>query len=107
LRKYVIWTFLNAEGKALWGDVFPDGEVHIQSLIPQSATLEGINEQERVFLLNWQALSAQHQEAVLEKISRKLWRKKGRSSGTKLDVFQNRVARANAAIFKVLAKESP
>jgi hypothetical protein len=71
LRKYVIWTYLNAEGKALWGDIFPDSEVPIQSLIPQSATLEGIEDQERVFLLNWQELTAQQQKAILEKISKK------------------------------------
>ncbi len=30
-----------------------------------------------------------------------------KSKGTKLDVFQDRAARANAAIFDILAKESP
>jgi predicted transcriptional regulator len=34
-------------------------------------------------------------------------KKKSRSNGTQLDVFQDRAARANAAIFEVLAKESP
>jgi len=34
-------------------------------------------------------------------------KKKSRNNGTELDVFQNRAARANAAIFEVLAKESP
>lgn len=33
--------------------------------------------------------------------------KKSRSHGTELDVFQDRAARANTAIFEVLAKESP
>lgn len=32
---------------------------------------------------------------------------KSRNNGTELDVFQDRAARANAAIFEVLAKESP
>lgn len=32
---------------------------------------------------------------------------KSRNNGTELDVFQDRAARANAAIFQVLAKESP
>lgn len=32
---------------------------------------------------------------------------KSRSSGTELDVFQGRAARANSAIFEILAKESP
>lgn len=34
-------------------------------------------------------------------------KKKSRNNGTELDVFQDRAARANAAIFEVLAKESP
>ena len=51
LRKYRTWAYLNAEGKALWGDVFPDGEVPIQSIIAQPATLEGIDRVERVFLV--------------------------------------------------------
>jgi predicted transcriptional regulator len=32
---------------------------------------------------------------------------KSKNNGTELDVFQDRAARANAAIFEVLAKESP
>jgi hypothetical protein len=43
---------LNAEGKKVWGDVFPDGEVLIQSIIAQTATLEGIARVEKVFLVD-------------------------------------------------------
>jgi hypothetical protein len=62
---------LNAEGKALWGDVFPDGEAPIQSIIAQPATLEGIDRVERVFLLDWKELTASQQDVILEKISKK------------------------------------
>jgi hypothetical protein len=61
---------LNPEGKKLWGDVFPDGEVPIQSMIAHSATLEGTDCNERVFLVDWKELSADQQKAVLDKISK-------------------------------------
>jgi hypothetical protein len=71
LRKYRTWAFLNAEGKSVWGDIFPDGEVPIQSIIAQTATLEGIDRIERIFLVDWKELTAQQQNAVLEKISKR------------------------------------
>jgi hypothetical protein len=70
LRKYQTWAYLNAEGKKLWGDVFPDGEVPIQSMIAQAATLEGIDGIGRVFLVDWKELSTEQQKTVLEKISK-------------------------------------
>ena len=71
MRKYRTWAYLNAEGKKVWGDVFPDGEVPIQSIIAQTATLEGIDRVEKVFLVDWKELSAGQQNAVLEKISKR------------------------------------
>jgi hypothetical protein len=71
LRKYKTWASLNAEGKAVWGDVFPDGEVPIQSIIAQSATLEGIETTERVFLVDWNELTGKQQDTILEKTSRR------------------------------------
>lgn len=61
---------MNAEGKKLWGDVFPIGEVPIQSMIAQTATLEGVDGIERVFLVDWKELSAEQQKAVLDKIGK-------------------------------------
>jgi hypothetical protein len=71
LRKCKTWASLNAEGKAVWGDVFPDGEVPVHSIIAQAATLEGIAETERVFLVDWRELNARQQDAVLEKLSKR------------------------------------
>ena len=51
LRKYRTWAYLNAEGKKIWGGVFPYGEVPIQSMIARVATLEGVDGVERVFRL--------------------------------------------------------
>jgi len=70
LKKYQTWAYLNAEGKKLWGDVFTDGEIPIQSIIAQTATLEGVEGIERVFLVDWKELSAEQQKAVLEKIGK-------------------------------------
>ena len=71
MRKYKTWASLNVEGKTVWGDVFPDGEVPVQSIISQSATLEGIDKTERVFLIDWKELTVQQQDAVLEKLSKR------------------------------------
>ncbi len=79
MRKYRTWAYLNDEGKAVWGDVFPDGEVPVQSIIAQSATLEGVDKAERVFLVDWKELTAQQQDAVLEKLSKR--------SGARKDVI--------------------
>jgi len=80
MKKYRTWAYLNAEGKSVWGDVFPDGEVPIQSIIAQPATLEGVDRVERIFLVDWKELTAQQQNAVLEKISKR----SGASKGTVL-----------------------
>ena len=71
MRKYKTWASLNAEGKTVWGDVFPEGEVPVQSIIAQPATLEGIDKTERVFLVDWKELTSQQQDAVLEKLSKR------------------------------------
>ena len=71
MKKYKTWASLNSEGKAVWGDVFPEGEVPVQSIIAQAATLEGIAENEKVFLVDWKELTAQQQDAVLEKLSKR------------------------------------
>lgn len=71
MRKYRTWAYLNAKGKAVWGDVFPEGEVPVQSIIAQPATLEGIDKAERVFLVDWKQLTGQQQDAILEKLSKR------------------------------------
>jgi hypothetical protein len=70
LRKYKAWAYLNADGKALFGDVFPDGEVPVQSILPKQATLTGVEGTEKVLLLDWKELTRQQQDALLSIISR-------------------------------------
>ncbi len=71
MRGYRTWAFLNAEGKTAWGDLFVEGEVPIQSIIAQSATLEGIDKPEKVFLVDWKELTPRQQDGVLEKIGKR------------------------------------
>lgn len=71
MKKYRTWAFLNSEGKTVWGNVFPEGEVPIQSIIAQSATLDCIDGTERVFLVDWKELTVQQQDAILEKLSKR------------------------------------
>ena len=71
MRKYKNWAYLNGEGKMTWGNVFPDGEVPVQSIIAHPATLIGIDKIERVFLVDWKALTLQQQEAILDKLYKK------------------------------------
>ncbi len=53
------------------GDLFVEGEVPIQSIIAQSATLEGIDKPEKVFLVDWKELTPQQQDGVLEKMGKR------------------------------------
>lgn len=68
MRKYKTWANLNAEGKKAWGDIFPDGIIPIQSIIPREATLEGVDNPGRVFIVDWKELTAQQQEQILGKL---------------------------------------
>jgi len=60
---------LNLEGKRVWGDVFPDGVVPVQSIATQRAKLEGVRDAESVFTVNWKELATRQQQAILEKLS--------------------------------------
>jgi hypothetical protein len=69
LKKYATWARLNLEGKRVWGDVFPDGIVPVQSIATQHAELEGLKDAESVFTVNWKELTTEQQQAILEKLS--------------------------------------
>jgi len=70
-HQYSTWAYLNDEGKKLWGEIFPNGEVPIRSILTQEASLEGIKESERVFIVAWEELTDQQKTAILERLSKK------------------------------------
>jgi hypothetical protein len=63
------WAHLNAEGKQHWRDIFPDGKVPIQSIAAQQARVDGINNPESVFAIDWKSLSERQQQAILKKLT--------------------------------------
>ena len=69
MNKYTTWARLNVEGKRVWGDVFPNGIVPVQSIATQHAKLEGIKDAESVFTMNWKELSTEQQLDILEKLT--------------------------------------
>ena len=69
MNKYTTWARLNVEGKRVWGDVFPNGIVPVQSIATQHAKLEGTKDAESVFTVNWKELATEQQQDILEKLS--------------------------------------
>jgi predicted Fe-S protein YdhL (DUF1289 family) len=76
LNKYTSWVRLNVEGKRLWGHIFPDGVVPVQTITTQRARLKGIREIESVFTVNWKALTKEQQQAILDRLSKRTGAKK-------------------------------
>jgi len=62
-----MWVCLNAEGKRVWGDVFPDGKIPVASMTFRDMKLG--SKTERAVLVAWAVLSLEQKAAVLAKIS--------------------------------------
>jgi hypothetical protein len=45
-------ALLNDEGKKHWGEIFPNGEVPVKTIVPQDAEIEGKNQPLKVYLVN-------------------------------------------------------
>ena len=69
MNKYPTWARLNPEGKRIWGNIFPDGLVPVQSIATQHARLEGIKDIESVFTIDWKELTKGQQQDILENLS--------------------------------------
>ena len=68
-RRFKHWVWLNEEGKKLYGEVFPTGEVPVLSMI---STLAGIAGQaERVFLIFHEELTDEQIDKMLTLLSEK------------------------------------
>jgi hypothetical protein len=66
-RKFKHWIWLNEEGKKLYGEIFPTGEVPVLSMIPTVAGIEG--QAERVFLIFHEELSNEQIDKMLTLLS--------------------------------------
>jgi len=47
-RRFRHWAYLNEKGRKLYGEIFPDGQVPLLSMIPQMAQLGGSEPPQRV-----------------------------------------------------------
>ena len=68
-RRFKHWIFLNEEGKKLYGDIFPDGQIPVLSMIPTLGGIDG--NPERVYLIFHEELSNEQIDQVLTLLSRK------------------------------------
>ena len=71
MRQYKHWANLNEEGKKLYGEIFPNGEVPVLSFVPQTAKLEGVEKPERVFIIYWDELTEEQKEMLLTRFSKR------------------------------------
>jgi len=68
-RRFKHWIFLNEEGKKLYGDIFPDGQVPVLSMIPTWGSIEG--NAERLYLIYHEEMSNEQIDQMLTLLSRK------------------------------------
>jgi hypothetical protein len=68
-RKFKHWVHLNDEGKKLYGEIFPNGEIPVLSMIPTVAGIAG--QAERVFLIFHEELTEEQIDKVLTLLSEK------------------------------------
>lgn len=63
------WTYLNDEGKKIYGSVFPDGTVPVVSMVPTVGKLGG--QAQSMFKVDLKQLSQNQIDALLDLMSRK------------------------------------
>lgn len=56
---------LNDKGKEMWGDLFPDNEVPVNSMVFQESNIG------KVVLVAWNTLTVEQKDAILTKIHKK------------------------------------
>jgi hypothetical protein len=68
-RKFRHWIYLSDEGKKLYGEIFPNGEIPVLSMIPAIGGIEG--KPERLYLIYHEELSNEQIDQMLTLLSRK------------------------------------
>jgi len=71
MRRFRHWAYLNEEGKKLYGEIFPDGQVPVLSMIPQMANLGESETPERVYIVYIEELSSDQFKAIVDLIAEK------------------------------------
>lgn len=68
-RKFKHWITLNKEGKELYSEVFPNGEIPVVSMIPTVCRIE--KEPQRCYMIYHEELSEEEFERFIENISKR------------------------------------
>lgn len=68
-RRFEHWIWLNEEGKKLYGEIFPTGEIPVVSMVPTIGGIEG--NPERLYLIYHEELSDEQIEKMLTFLSEK------------------------------------
>jgi hypothetical protein len=66
------WATLNDEGKKLYGDVFPDGEVTVVSMIPGWAKIGDSEKPDKIYMIRVSDLTPEQFDKILEKVMQNL-----------------------------------
>ena len=85
-RRFKHWVHLNEEGKKLYGEIFPTGEIPVLSMIPTVGGIEG--NPERLFLIYHEELTDEQIDRVLTLLSAKF---KAPKEQIKKEMLKNRI----------------
>lgn len=66
-RRFRHWAYLNEEGKKLYGEIFPNGEVPVVSMIPTVCGIE--SHPERCYMIYHEELSEEQFEKFITEIA--------------------------------------
>ena len=71
MRKFKHWAYLNDEGMDLFGQVFPDNTVPVLSMIWKTGSLGDPENIEDYFTVQWDELTEEQRDLILEILSKK------------------------------------
>ena len=85
-RRFRHWTYLNAAGKKLYGDIFPEGMVPVLSMIPGTAVIG--DQEEKIYLVCHEELSEVQTEKLVKLLAETF---KAAEADVKNELLKNRI----------------
>jgi hypothetical protein len=70
-RRFKHWAYLNDEGKKIYGDIFPDGEIPIVSMMPRMAHLGGGDTPSPIYMIRVDDLTPEQFAKILDLLTEK------------------------------------
>jgi hypothetical protein len=85
-RRFKHWIWLNEEGKKLYAEIFPTGEVPVVSMMPTIGGIEG--KPERLYLIYQEELTEEQVDKMLSLLSTKF---KASTDAVRNEMLKNRI----------------